>query len=49
MDGMKFTYAVPLGLMLFDMWIQVCVLTDLIKDVIDAFVVYLLLCHMLHD
>ena len=41
--------AVPLGLMLFDIWIQVCVLADLIQDVIDTSVVYLVLCWMLLD
>ena len=42
MDGIKCHSAIVLGLMLFDIWIQISVLADLIKDVIDTSVVYLI-------
>ena len=46
MDGIVSPSSIPLGLVLFDIWIQVSVLADLIQDVIDSSVVYLVLCHI---
>ena len=47
MDGIVGSSSIPLGLVMFDVWIQVSVLADLIQDVIYTFIVYLVLCHML--
>ena len=49
MDGIVSPSSIPLGLVLFDIWIQVSVLADLIQDVIDTPVVYLILCCMFGD
>ena len=38
-----------LGLLLFDLWIQISDLADLVQDVIDASVVYFILCFILID
>ena len=46
MDGIIVLLTIPLGLMLFEIWIQVSVLADLIQYVIDSSVVYLVLCCM---
>ena len=44
-DGIKCPSAVPLGLVQFDMGMQVYIFTDLIKDVIDSSIIYLILWH----
>ena len=49
MDGIKCPSAIPLGLVLLDIGIQVCIFTDLIEDVIDSCIVFLVLWHMLSD
>ena len=48
-DGEIHSSAIPLGLMLFDIWIHVSVLANLMQEVIDTSVVYLVVCHMLND
>ena len=44
LDGIICPSTIPLELMLFDIWIQVSVLADLIQDVINSPFVYLVLC-----
>ena len=41
--------AIPLGLVLLDIGIQVCIFTDLIKDVIESSIVYLIVWHTSSD
>ena len=48
-DGMKCPSAVPFGLVLFNIWIQVSIFADLIQNVVDIPIVYLVLHYMLHD
>ena len=48
-DGIKCTSAIPVGLMLLDTGIQASIFTDLIEDVIDSSIVYLVLWHTLSD
>ena len=43
-DGMKYPSAIPLGLMLFDIWIKISSIAELIQYVIDTSVVYFILC-----
>ena len=38
---MKCLSAIPLELMLLEIWIQICILSDLIKDIINTSIVYL--------
>ena len=47
--GIKCLSAIPLGLVLLDIWIQICTFADLIKYVIDNSVVYLILCYVFFD
>ena len=49
MDGIKCHSAITLELMLLDIWIQICIIADLIKYAIDSSVAYLILCSRLLD
>ena len=40
-------FSISLKLMLFDAWIQISILIDLIQDVIDTSVVYFIFCYMI--
>ena len=42
-DDIKCPSAIILGLVLVDIGIQVCICTDLIKDIIETSIVYLVL------
>ena len=48
-DGIKCPSIIPLELVLLDIGIQVCIFTDLIKDVIDSSIVYFKLLYTLSD
>ena len=48
-DNIECPPFMSLGLVLFDVWIQICTFTDLIKYVIDGYVVYLILSCMFFD
>ena len=45
LDGIKCPSSIPLGLLLFDIWILINVHADLIQDVINAPVIDLALCY----
>ena len=49
MHGIKHPFIVPLGLVLFDIWIQNCIFADLIQNVIDYPVIYFVFCCMLSN
>ena len=46
-DGMKCPFAVPVGIVLLHIGKQFLIFMDLIEDVIDSSIVYLILWHML--
>ena len=48
-DGIKCPSATTLGLVLLYIGIQVFIVTDLIKDITDSFIIYLILWHLLSD
>ena len=48
-DAIMCPSAIHLGLVLLDILIQICIIANLIKDVIDSPVVYLVLWCMLSD
>ena len=45
MDGITCPSSIPFGLMLFDIWIHIDVLADLIQNNMDTFVIVLVLLH----